>query len=110
MSELEEMFQDFKLEYGLDQCTVCSRPTVTRDTIGFPWCEEHAHHGKVMSWGRRHGYPETDLLTYQIGQGEHAWWIAAVASASTAAWKGDEGYMWTALAYIEDIERQEIAS
>lgn len=104
MTELEEVFQDFKLEYGLDQCTVCIRPTVMKDAVGFPWCAEHEQHGKVISWGQRHGYPELDLYTYRIGSGEHSWWCAVRYSAHTSLSKGDEGFMWTALAYIEDFE------
>ena len=107
MTELEEVFQDFKLEYGLDQCTVCMRPTIMKDAIGFPWCEEHEHHGKVMSWGRRHSYPALDLHTYKIGSGEHNWWIAVVASASTVSSQGNEDFMWAALVHIECLDNEE---
>lgn len=100
MTELEEVFETFKMNYGLEHCTVCMQPTFMKDAIGFPWCEEHAHHGKVLSWGRRHGYPELDVYPYKIGPSEHCWWIAVVASAST-----DEAYMWTVLEYIEESEQ-----
>lgn len=110
MSELEEVFQDFKEEYGLKHCTVCEQPTAMRDAIGFPWCAEHEQHGKVMTWGRRHGYPELDLYTYRMGPGEYMWWCAVRGSAHTSFNKGDEAFMWTALAYIEHLDSQEQAS
>jgi len=110
MTELEEVLEDFKYEFGLDQCTVCEKPTVMKDAIGFPWCADHEQHGKVMSWGRKHNYPELDLYMYKIASGEHSWWVAVRYSAQTKLSKGDEAFMWTALAYIEDLERQGIAS
>jgi hypothetical protein len=106
MTELEEVFQEFKEEFGLEQCTVCMEPTVMRDVVGFPWCAEHEHHGKVMSWGKRHDYPELDAYTYKIGPSEYCWWFAVAKSAECFGSKGDEGYMWTILAYIEDLDSQ----
>lgn len=110
MSELEEVFQGFKEEFGLEHCTVCMSPTVMKDAIGFPWCAEHEQHGKVMTWGRRHGYPELHFDRYGLGPSEHGWWIPVVASAANSINKGNEEFMWAALIYIEYLDSLEVAS
>lgn len=104
MTELEEMFHSFKLEYGLEYCTVCMRPTSMEDTIGFPWCEEHAHHGQVLSWGHRHGYPELHFDRRGLGPGEYAWWFAVRGTTQNSSDKGNEELMWAALIYLEYLD------
>jgi hypothetical protein len=108
MSEISDIFQDIKREFGLDECTVCVRPTSMRDVRGFPWCEEHEHHGKVFSWGARHGFPELKFHIYALGPGEISWWNAVIASAATGSNRGNEIFMWTALIYIEDLDIQNV--
>lgn len=111
MSELKRILREIEREFGLDHCLVCLEKTGAKDMLGFPWCEEHIHHGHVLTWGYRHGYPELDLsCMYTIGPGEHAWWMAVIGSAQTAAWQGHEDFMWIVLAYIEECEKQEKAS
>ena len=110
MTELEEVFQDFKMEYGLEQCTVCSEPTVMKDAVGFPWCAEHEHHGKVMTWGRRHGYPELHFDRHVLGPGEFVWWFAVRGTTQNSFDKGDEAFMWAALIYVEYLDGLEVAS
>jgi hypothetical protein len=110
MTELEEVFQAFKLDYGLECCTVCMQLTSMKDAIGFPWCEDHAHHGQVMSWGYRHGYPELHFDRRALGPGEHCWWSTVVASAANSVNKGNEDFMWATLIYIEHLDSLEQAS
>lgn len=117
MSELRQILKDVERQFGLDQCTACIRPTQMKDALGFPWCEEHEHHGTLISWAYRHKYPEIRFPTYPlkpneaywcvIGPGEIDWWNKIIGSAATGSNKGDEELMWTALIYVEYLDSTE---
>lgn len=107
MSNLKQLQRELDEEYGPDMCTVCSKPTHMKDAIGFPWCEDHAHHGQVLSWGYRHGYPELIFHPYGIyglSAGEWSWWNRVVLTPSVGDVEGNEDYMWQALVYLEYLD------
>lgn len=112
-SELRQILKNIDRQFGLDQCTSCIKTTHMKDTLGFPWCEEHEHHGQLMSWGYRHGYPQLRIdMEHRIcflGPGEMDWWNVVVCSAATSANKGDEELIWAALfhtEYLDSIEEK----
>jgi hypothetical protein len=112
MSFLSKMLKKLDLE-GVsppDQCLVCSLPSSYQDVFKLPWCEEHEHHGKVLTWGKFHGFPELHFGKYALGQGDECWWLAIQGSVHNLANEGDEGFMWTALAYVEYLDSEERAS
>jgi hypothetical protein len=82
-----------------------------KDAHGFPWCEEHEHHGQLMSWGYKHGYPQLRVEMEQricfIGPGEMDWWQQIAASVATGSNKGDEELIWAALIYAEHLDSTE---
>ena len=106
-NELKGMLKDIEEEFGLDQCIVCIRPTCVKDALGFPWCEEHEHHGQVISWGYRHRYPEIKFQKFAIGPGDMCWWNAVVCSAETGCNEGNEEFMWAASFHIQDLDSTE---
>lgn len=110
MTELEEVFQNFKRELGTDHCVLCGKPVAMHSAYGFPWCEEHVQHGKVFTWGAQHGFPEIHFHKYAMGPGEYCWWIPCIESASVGTKKADEDFIWMALAYVEHLDSLEKAS
>jgi hypothetical protein len=111
MSFLSKMVQQLKRD-GLepDECLVCVQPTNYTDALGLSWCEEHEHHGKVLTWGHWHKFPELHFGRYALGPDDASWWAAVVGSARNSVNKGNEDFMWTALIYLEDLDRQEVVS
>jgi hypothetical protein len=104
------MIKQIVKEFNPRECVVCNNPMQSKDAIGFPWCAEHEHHGRVLSWGYRHGFPELHFDSYAISAGEHSWWIAVTLSANNSVNQGNEGFMWIALIYIEYLDSQGKAS
>lgn len=98
MSKIKKVFSEFKRDFGEDKCMVCMEPTAMKDALGGTWCEGHAHHGKVLSWGYKHGYPEIKFPPYAIGPGEYCWYTATAISAINSP---SDDFMWLAFAYTE---------
>ena len=109
MSKLKQLLSELDETYGPDMCTVCCKSTHSKDALGFPWCEDHSHHGQLLSWGYRHGYPEIRFHPYAIGRGEMSWWNAVFLSASVGDVGNDE-FAWIALSYVEHLDSLEPAS
>lgn len=103
MGSLKQLQRELDEMYGPDMCAVCINPTHSKDALGFPWCEDHAHHGQVLSWGYRHGYPELRFDKHAIGSGEWSWWNTLFLSASVGE-VGNEDFAWVALAYVEYLD------
>jgi len=111
MAYLSDMLRRLKRD-GIDpsRCLVCIEPAHYTDALGLPWCEDHEHHGKVLTWGYWHKFPELHFGQYALGPGDECWWLPIMLSVSNSANKGDEGFMWTALAYVEYLDSLEQAS
>ena len=105
MSFLSKMLKQLKRD-GIDpnECLVCIQPTKYKDVFGLPWCEEHEHHGKVLTWGKWHGFPELHFGKYALGIGDECWWLAVIGSTHNSVNEGNEDFMWTSLIYIEYLD------
>ena len=107
MSFLSKMLKQLKRDIEPKECLVCVRPMSYTDALGLPWCAEHEHHGQVLTWGCQHNFPELHFGDYALGPGDECWWLAIMGSCETGSNRGDEGFMWTALAYVEYLDSQE---
>ena|SRR5215468_2398251 len=103
---LSKMLKRLKRDIELDECLVCIQPTNYTDALGLPWCEIHEHHGKVLTWGYQHGFPELHFAEYAIGSGDECWWLSVVGSCETTGNQGHEDFMWIALAYVEYLDSE----
>jgi|SRR5947209_4385290 len=112
MSTLKEEIKELKEQgdFDPDECTICTNPTHVKDAIGFPWCENHAHRGQILSWGYRHHYPALPYEGLRMGRhaiaaSENSWWIVATL--------GNDDLVWLVVIYTEHLdilEREKKAS
>lgn len=87
-----EAFDD-DIDFDSPFCAFCLQ-TLTpadvahRDCCGNQWCEEHAHRGRVIDWGKRNGWPELDcgphiLPDGVVPEGTKVWEVLAGAKQRT---------------------------
>jgi hypothetical protein len=81
-----------------DCAGTCTEEPVVIDVVGFQWCPEHEHKGRVINWLAAHNWPEL-RIGYPVVEGDKWCAVNQVLFAS-------EDWIWTVWAYIEYLESE----
>lgn len=56
-----------------DLCTICEDEPAMHDTMGLPWCDEHAYRGEFLNWGSQRNWPALSFDQYALAEGSWFW-------------------------------------
>lgn len=97
------------------------------DVLGNHWCEEHWHRGRVINWGKKHGWPLLNLRNGTIGGNVEShvdftqpllvlWMVARIIPSGIDSWyhwfvtSENEEVGYLAEGIIDQLENKEKAS
>lgn len=64
-------------------CIVCGGSPAQTDTLGIPWCDEHANRRRLMNAGASKRFPHVRGTRYAVAPGILHWCLTAVYGTET---------------------------